>query len=545
MSGGIGESMLIGAAVGGGTALVTGNDPLQGALLGGVTGGISGAVGGAGAGAIGGGAAAGGAGASTAATQASNALGTNLATAAIPNAATQAATQAVTQATNAGITGLAPTDVFGLANYTGQVAPNFATQAVADTVSAPMLQAATPQSLAAAGDIGEDLVRQFGGDATAGITNQVADKGMLGKFGDWYGGLGTGEKIGYGIAGGVALQGLMGGLGQQPQIKPEEEEENPFGLATYDRRAFTPYVASPNVYRPSYANGGIASLPLNRNYPQALQKSAQYATPTQMPVSAELMGNDYGAPIDTYTGEPISMADGGSLRDAVARYMSGMNPASNPTVPTPTRSTPQSTPVVDPSVIESRRAAAERAELLAQQQAMFRSGMGGKGIGSSPIYRGGPLGMNYNPIDPYNQRLGFQQPAPVPNDYIAKDFSPVVSRTANTNIYRPQFAKGGIAGEGHLGDYAAGGMPRLLRGPGDGVSDDIPATIAGKQPARLADGEFVIPARIVSEIGNGSTDAGAKRLYAMMDRVQKKRGKSVGKNKVAVDSQAYKELAKV
>jgi hypothetical protein len=98
-------------------------------------------------------------------------------------------------------------------------------------------------------------------------------------------------------------------------------------------------------------------------------------------------------------------------------------------------------------------------------------------------------------------------------------------------------ARGGVA---HLGDYSDGG--RLLKGPGDGVSDNIPATIGGKQPARLADGEFVIPARIVSELGNGSTEAGAKRLYAMMDRVQKARKKTVGKGKVAKDSKSSKYL---
>jgi hypothetical protein len=78
------------------------------------------------------------------------------------------------------------------------------------------------------------------------------------------------------------------------------------------------------------------------------------------------------------------------------------------------------------------------------------------------------------------------------------------------------YANGGIS---HLGDYSDGG--RLLKGPGDGVSDSIPAMIGRKQPARLADGEFVVPARIVSELGNGSTEAGARKLYAMMDRVQK------------------------
>ena len=103
--------------------------------------------------------------------------------------------------------------------------------------------------------------------------------------------------------------------------------------------------------------------------------------------------------------------------------------------------------------------------------------------------------------------------------------------------YTQQFNMGGAA---DLGDFSDGG--RLLKGPGDGVSDDIPATIAGKQPARLADGEFVIPARIVSEIGNGSTDAGAKRLYAMMDRIQDGRKKTIGKKNVAKDTKAKKHL---
>jgi hypothetical protein len=101
------------------------------------------------------------------------------------------------------------------------------------------------------------------------------------------------------------------------------------------------------------------------------------------------------------------------------------------------------------------------------------------------------------------------------------------------------YAVGG--GLGSLGSYSDGG--RLLKGPGDGVSDSIPATIGAKQqPARLADGEFVVPARIVSELGNGSTEAGAKKLYAMMDRVQRARGNTTGKNKVAANSRADRYL---
>ena len=81
-------------------------------------------------------------------------------------------------------------------------------------------------------------------------------------------------------------------------------------------------------------------------------------------------------------------------------------------------------------------------------------------------------------------------------------------------------AHGGIAGlQQH--EYAAGG--RYLAGPGDGMSDNIKANIEGKQEARLADGEFVIPADVVSHIGNGSSNAGAKKLHAMMEQIRKAR----------------------
>jgi hypothetical protein len=103
----------------------------------------------------------------------------------------------------------------------------------------------------------------------------------------------------------------------------------------------------------------------------------------------------------------------------------------------------------------------------------------------------------------------------------------------------PGYAFGGQA-EYNLGSYSDGG--RLLRGPGDGVSDSIPATIGDKQPARLADGEFVVPARIVSELGNGSTESGARKLYTMMDRVQRARGQTTGANSVATNSHADQYL---
>lgn len=113
----------------------------------------------------------------------------------------------------------------------------------------------------------------------------------------------------------------------------------------------------------------------------------------------------------------------------------------------------------------------------------------------------------------------------------------------NPSTFRPStpYASGGITAlaqggaASDLGSYSDGG--RMLRGPGDGMSDSIPASIEGRQPARLADSEFVVPADVVSHLGNGSTDAGAKQLYSMMDRVRmartgtKKQGKQINPKK--------------
>ena len=83
--------------------------------------------------------------------------------------------------------------------------------------------------------------------------------------------------------------------------------------------------------------------------------------------------------------------------------------------------------------------------------------------------------------------------------------------------------KSGLGGYGKADHYAQGGQARFLSGGGDGMSDSIKATIDGHQEARLADGEFVIPADVVSHLGNGSSKAGANQLHAMMDRIRKAR----------------------
>jgi hypothetical protein len=91
---------------------------------------------------------------------------------------------------------------------------------------------------------------------------------------------------------------------------------------------------------------------------------------------------------------------------------------------------------------------------------------------------------------------------------------------ALSRLSQPAFNEGAVGG---MQQFASGGQPRFLSGGGDGMSDSIPATIEGNQEARLADGEFVIPADVVSHLGNGSSKAGAKQLYSMMDRVRQAR----------------------
>lgn len=178
----------------------------------------------------------------------------------------------------------------------------------------------------------------------------------------------------------------------------------------------------------------------------------------------------------------------------------------------------------------------------------FNAGVSGYGMrahapGTDPVTRGQLTGVDfaYSPSQDrtISARYDAMAPASMPSyggGYSAADFggrpseaqmmgagmAPMARDRFSVN-YRQNFAEGGISALGH---YSDGGQ--LLRGPGDGVSDNIPASIEGKRPARLADGEFVVPARAVSELGNGSTEAGSKQLYAMLDRIAKKRKSGKG-----------------
>ena len=305
----------------------------------------------------------------------------------------------------------------------------------------------------------------------------------------WSSGAGTAAKLGLGA---TALGYLMKSDNSKYGTPPASSSQynGPLNKLHYDPSKYTPvttaqptppytpvypnygavpYTAAEGGMVPGYADGGL----LNPNsepidfmgggmYPQSQQQRSYYATPTQMPTSAQQTAASYEPKTNPLTGEmTANMARGGIAN--VKKYAAGGQPQMTPDQVTQMQ-----------------------AQIAAQQQPQY---------------------------DPYSE---LQQQ----DMYARLSNLPQVTPTAS--------AQGGLmnsyaAGGSTLGSYAAGGNPRLLQGPGDGMSDNIPATIGVKQPARLADGEFVVPADVVSHLGNGSTDAGAKRLYSMMDKVRKAR----------------------
>ena len=184
-----------------------------------------------------------------------------------------------------------------------------------------------------------------------------------------------------------------------------------------------------------------------------------------------------------------------------------------------------------------------------------RSGVAGPATGPAPGYAAGGQSMGRNPVEQMSNQNSIGANTGFPQAYIHNNaFATPTQTPISQNVLtgpgdtgvdpytgEQNMAMGGLSDARYnLGGYSDGG--RLLRGPGDGVSDSIPAVIGKKQPARLADGEFVVPARIVSELGNGSTEAGARKLYAMMDRIQASRKKTVGKNRVAFNNKTDRHL---
>jgi len=429
MGTGVGEAMLIGAAVGatagGAGAAIQGGDPLQGALMGGAMGGIGGGLAGAFPGA-----------AVTGATPGAAVTG------ATPGAAITGAAPgaAVTGATPGAATGFVPSST-GLMALPGEAGIAALPSASGAGVS-PFVTSSTGLSVLP-GEAGTAALTSTTPPPTANIFGYMpGEKGFI-----------SNPRLAT-IGGTSLLGGLMQAERNRFGIPATEDYVSSFDPSKFVRS--TPTYAPESVYVPQYrdyttaAEGGIMKLaaggqpsgPVERMsmmgqqpgmYPQGMINAPTYAVPSQRPASMEIVRSDYDTPVNPITGIGPQFAEGGITDLVEAAKAQGLTPD-------------------------------------AYQN----------------IYGRG------NAIIEMEKRL--------------KEGKPMT------------MAGGGISS---LGGYSDGG--RMLKGPGDGMSDSIPGVISGRQPARLADGEFVVPADVVSHLGNGSTDAGAKQLYSMMDKVRKAR----------------------
>ena len=447
---------------------------------------------------------------------------------------------------------------YGGQNITGSVTAGGESTIGADSVEGLQAEAAQQGLTGAQADAYvQDQVAQRMANATpwdklsAGASNWASNPTVAG-LGGWK------------TLGAAALPGVMQAMkpkaapttAQNPQmIRPykfdynAQNPNNPIntsyvqGQDTSERQWFAPTMVPQTPYKA--ANGGIialagggmaagggpveqmsnqAAMGANTMYPMANMATSSFATPYQSPVSTNMLAptSDSGV---TMNGEPNmqgtrmaggGMAAGGEPSDFTKVWETEITPAQaskysyNPDTQT---------------YMQAQAATPARTYGTAAVDTMTDAW--------NQLHPSAPIS---NPNAPqatsnysYNTQAD-QYSGPAPTS--GYSFDP------QTGQYTQRvMAAGGLS---DLGGYSDGG--RLLRGPGDGVSDSIPAQIGNRQPARLADGEFVVPARIVSELGNGSTEAGAKQLYKMLDRVQNARAKTTGKSKVAKNTNAAKYL---
>lgn len=452
MGTGVGEAMLIGAAVGGGSSALMGGDPIKGAMIGAAGGGLgagfgaasgaaSGGASGATAGGVGSGITAGSAGAGTGATFGSLGAGTGsgigisagAAPGAIGGSSLGAGSSVLASSANPALYG---SSIGALGGSTGAVGG-------AGIGAGTSMVSPGTMSLASAAGPGN-----FTGFAPA-LSN---------------------TNLGF-IAGTGALSGMMDTERDKFGMPAEEDYKSSFDMAKFKRSE--PTYAPGSVYVPEYkdyrtaAEGGIMKLanggPVERMsmmntamnpqgglYPQGMIDKTQYASPTQRPASMELLDTEPAYQKSNPLVGVAGMNEGGIAEILESAKAQGLSP-------------------------EMYQNIYGRGNRIVAMQKALKEGKMVNGM-----------------------------------------------------------ASGGISS---LGGYSDGG--RMLKGPGDGMSDSIPGVIAGRQPARLADGEFVVPADVVSHLGNGSTDAGAKRLYGMMDKVRKAR---TGKKKQAPAVKADKYM---
>jgi hypothetical protein len=486
--GGIGEAALLdaalegaatGAAVGGGVSALTGGDPFKGALMGGLTGGVFGGAGNyfnvpAGVDAF------------TAETS------TGLPTVAADAGSTQALTGLQTPPTYDPSTNIldygnpspyAGASTNGIVGAQGgqNVLQNQLGATVGGAPVNPMYTDMPATGIGGAGSaplMSTPTAAATGVGATPAATSGGGISGLIDKGADL---VSEYPKTTAGILGAAYL---MDKERNRYGVPAAEKYNGPLSKFSYNPMTYQPDVVKPPspLYHAQYAAGGPvemmsnnAAIGANTMYPMANMTTSAFATPYQTPQSTNMMQNmapSGGGTVDAMSGEP-NMQGTHLAKGGVARLAGGgiFGDISN-------------------TVGDALAGVGQFVENVGQGR-----------IGLNRVDHGGGYQEDYSKnsytYDP-NKYKTYTAPTP--------------------DTYQAQYARGGIAS---LGSYSDGG--RMLKGPGDGMSDSIPARIGAKQEARLADGEFVVPADVVSHLGNGSTDAGAKQLYAMMDKVRQAR----------------------
>ena len=337
-----------------------------------------------------------------------------------------------------------------------------------------------------------------------------------------------------------------------PLTTPQPNPPYSAQYANYTKNPYNAYAAEGGQVH-SYAQGGDVSSIVkpaggmveqmsrdnavgnNQMFPQADVHTSAFSSPTNRPLSQNIIGSAADTAVDPYTGqEKFAMgglaatkhyANGGNVTpDQITANSVNYNNAlmqqlqgalNTPTPQMNPGQVAQQAPLQVPAGIPMAQTPYQPAPVAAPAQ---YQGYGAPSFTRTavPNIALDPQRIPGNPAQLAKAAADAEQQ----NSFLRPLGGPMSMRTSGSNSEEGSgYAAGG--GVGHLGSYSDGG--RMLKGPGDGMSDNIPATIGGKQPARLADGEFVVPADVVSHLGNGSTDAGAKHLYNMMDKVRKAR----------------------
>ena len=310
-------------------------------------------------------------------------------------------------------------------------------------------------------------------------------------------------------------------------------------------------LGNPTPVYPRFAEGGIASLASGGNmmsdkvnvdfmhgdmYPMSQQNRSFYATPSQMPTSAQQTMASYEPKTNPLTGEatanmasggPVSFASGGNTSgqvyyDANKGQYYTIKDSGNPVS----------------SVFNAMDAASIGGfggfgnAIDSANRDYIGASLSSPGSNISPDYQASSITPTvYQPTYADVPQAPAQSSTVGTPTYSLQDSAALLAATSPNIAEASGIRKMASGGISDLGAYSDGG--RMLQGPGDGMSDSIPGMIANKRPARLAEGEFVVPADVVSHLGNGSTDAGAKQLYAMMNKVRqartgsKKQGKQI------------------